>query len=280
MQCIHPYHLFDTGLKTETGKRRFVFDVTGAKSLSVPTLHRMGVFVSEPLDRFIEVPCGKCVACRQNRARNWSFRCLAELQCASKPSWFLTITYDDAHNPGVLSKRDLQLFNKRLRKEFGSFRFFACGSMAIRASPPLSQYLLRFGCSRSCPLCGKGERTLFVSPSVSSLWGKGFVVLGSVTPESVAYVAGYVSKKFETPDVFQLMSRKPGIGLGWFRDNYDGRGLASLPSGDGLSIRGSVPRSAFRIPFLSTMFRTWTSLASGGFPIRICLKPSGASIIF
>ena len=246
MQCLHPYHLFDTGLKTETGKRRFVFDVTGAKSLSVPTCHKMGVFVSEPLDRFIEVPCGKCVACRHNRARDWSFRCLAELQAVSKPSWFLTITYDDPHNPGVLSKRDLQLFNKRLRKEFGSFRFFACGEYGDKGHRP-HYHGIYFGLDVPdlVRYAGKGERTLFVSPSVSSLWGKGFVVLGSVTPESVAYVAGYVSKKFETPDVFQLMSRKPGIGLGWFRDHYHDRGLSSLPSGDGRSIRGSVPRSAF-----------------------------------
>ena len=127
MQCLHPYHLFDTGLKTETGKTRYIFDTTGSRSLSVSACHKNGVFVSEPLTSFIEVPCGKCVACRQNHARAWSFRCLAELQCTSKPSWFLTITYDDAHNPNVLSKRDLQLFNKRLRKAYGPFRFFACG---------------------------------------------------------------------------------------------------------------------------------------------------------
>ena len=84
-----------------------------------------------------------------------------------------------------------------------------------------------------------------VSDSLASLWGKGFVVVGSVTPSSVAYVAGYVSKKFETPGIFQLMSRKPGIGLGYFRSEVKGLGLVSLPSGDGRAIRGSVPRTAF-----------------------------------
>lgn len=246
VNCIHPYHLFDTGLKTENGKRRFVFDVTGSKSLSVSACHNAGVFVSEPLTDYIEVPCGKCVACRQAHARAWSFRCLAELQATSKPSWFLTITYDEAHNPLVLSKRDLQLFNKRLRKAFGPFRFFACGEYGERKSRP-HYHGIYFGLDIKDlkKYAGHGERTLFVSDKVSSLWGSGFVVIGSVTPESVAYVSGYVSKKFETPDVFQLMSRKPGIGLGWFRDNYQSRGFASLPSGDGRSIKGSVPRSAF-----------------------------------
>ena len=65
------------------------------------------------------------MACRQNRARSWSFRCLAELQGTT--ALFLTITYDDENNPGYLLKKDLQDFHKRLRKAFGPFRFYACG---------------------------------------------------------------------------------------------------------------------------------------------------------
>ena len=57
--------------------------------------------------------------------------------------------------------------------------------------------------------------------------------------------AGYVSKKFDTPGVFSLMSRRPGIGLPWFRENSEPGQFCVLPSGDGKVVRGSVPRSAF-----------------------------------
>ena len=56
----------------------------------------------------LQVPCGKCLACRIKKRQEWSMRCMHELDYWSRSS-FLTLTYSDTHLPdnGSLSKRHL-----------------------------------------------------------------------------------------------------------------------------------------------------------------------------
>ena len=81
------------------------------------------------------VPCGKCIACRKAKAREWTLRMLHELD-TSRDATFLTLTYDDdslhvSPNTGFASlcKRDLQLFFKRLRRALPGLplRYFSVG---------------------------------------------------------------------------------------------------------------------------------------------------------
>ena len=76
------------------------------------------------------VPCGKCIACLHNKRSDWQFR-LRQEHKASKSSMFVTLTYRRKFLPegGSLSKRDLQLFLKRLRKKDESvkIRYYAVG---------------------------------------------------------------------------------------------------------------------------------------------------------
>ena len=245
MKCLHPRRLFDTGLLTEKGKKAYIFDSTGTDVITPFQAMKAGYKVYHDLKDYIDIPCGVCVACRQNRARSWSFRCLAELQGTT--ALFLTITYDDDSNPGYLLKKDLQDFHKRLRKAFGSFRFYACGEYGDTTHRPHYHgiyYGLEMPTDSTC-LYENGDNSLYSSESLSKVWGKGFVVIGACTPSSIAYVSGYVSKKFETPGVFSLMSRRPGIGLEWFRLNAKPGEVVCLPSGEGGVIKGVIPRSAF-----------------------------------
>ena len=64
----------------------------------------------------LDVPCGRCEACRRNKAQEWSIRLLHELKYFDKAS-FITLTYDDDHLPKnrSLDKNDFQLFFKRFR---------------------------------------------------------------------------------------------------------------------------------------------------------------------
>ena len=57
----------------------------------------------------LEVPCGKCLACRITKRREWSLRMFHELHY-HKDSSFVTLTYDDCNIPhsGSLIKSDLQ----------------------------------------------------------------------------------------------------------------------------------------------------------------------------
>lgn len=124
-----------------------------------------GEEISHPVQVFykhVSIPCGQCLGCRIEYSKQWATRMLLENEY-SKESHFVTLTYDDAHVPRheyvdsdsgevfeslSLCKRDLQLFNKRLRKEFGQgIRFYACGeygSNTFRISSSLSLDLFQF----------------------------------------------------------------------------------------------------------------------------------------
>lgn len=88
------------------------------------------------------LPCGHCVGCRQDQAKEWSNRLLMESLYHAQ-SYFVTLTYDDNHahfvdyvNPrngqffpkdtkhqATLFKKDVQDFMKRLRQSYWSWRF-------------------------------------------------------------------------------------------------------------------------------------------------------------
>lgn len=171
----------------------------------------------------IMVPCGQCIACRLNYARDWSFRIMQE--SAKYPfNIFLTLTYDDEHllnNPTrSLIKRDVQLFLKRLRKALAprKVRFFASGEYGEKYQRP-HYHLIMFNVSQA---------DKFI---IERCWTYGFVYIGSVTFDSASYVAKYAVKKlngkkkafYEEKHIepeFGLMSRRPGIGQVYL-DNHE-----------------------------------------------------------
>lgn len=217
---------------------------------------RMGGYhAGEQGDR-IELPCGRCVGCRMDKSRSWSLRCMHEAQLYDA-SVFVTLDYAPEHLPSSLSLEyvDFQLFMKRLRRAVsgvsrgpnGDFpiRFFCAGEYGEKYKRPHYHALL-FNCWFKDSV--KLANGTFRSGLAERLWGKGHVVIGSVTPQSAAYCAGYtLSKKYgraapdfyedvvnlETGEVtsrrpeFCEMSRKPGIGAWWYE-----KFSADLFSGD------------------------------------------------
>ncbi|WNK12851.1 MAG: replication initiator protein [Microvirus sp.] len=182
----------------------------------------------------IKVPCGRCSGCRLEHSRQWAVRCMHEKRLHNA-SAFLTLTYNDDNIPSgnSLSKRDLQLFLKRTRKELGSgLRFFACGEYGETTARPHYHVLLlsnSFTDLTSHRLLN--ENKLYTSKTLAKLWPVGHHMIGDVTFESAAYVARYCMKKItgkkaEThyngrqPE-FITMSRKPGLGTGYFDKYYN-----------------------------------------------------------
>lgn len=121
---------------------------------------------------------------------------------------FVTLTYSEDHEPAdrSVSVRDLQLFCKRLRRRVGKFRYFAVGEYGDTTQRP-HYHLACFGASDAV--------------AVDESWGRGFTYTGDLTPQSVAYIAGYVTKKMTHADdprlegrapEFARMSLRPGIG--------------------------------------------------------------------
>lgn len=196
--------------------------------------------------RAFEVPCGRCIGCKLDRARAWSVRITHEAQLYDR-NWFATFTYADDRLPESrsLEYRDFQLFMKRLRKKVqgdrpgpeGNYplRFFCSGEYGGRTGRPHYHAILfntRFGDEVRMSNGRSSSRV------VEELWSHGSVVLDDVNQATAAYVAGYCLKKVygarardHYEDVVNLctgeltsrrpefvtMSRRPGIGAWWYQ---------------------------------------------------------------
>jgi len=192
----------------------------------------------------LELPCGKCSGCLQDRARSWSIRIGHEAQLFAC-NVFVTLDYAPEHlSSWSLVYRDFQGFMKRLRKRStgqdpgpnGKYpiRFFCAGEYGSKyRRPHFHAIIFNWQPPDRVRLHNKTSRSEFLE----DVWRNGNVVIGDVTPESAAYVAGYtVDKRYgraaedhyddvvdtATGEVlsrrpeFVCMSRRPGIGAWWY----------------------------------------------------------------
>lgn len=165
----------------------------------------------------IPVPCGKCPPCITRRVSGWSFRLMQEDKISIE-SYFITLTYDTANVPITrsgymeISKRDVQLFFKRLRKSHDSksenyrpIRYYAVGEYGGRTNRPHYHAIIF------------NAKLELIQPA----WNMGDVHYGTVSGASVGYTLKYMSKEHRIPmhknddrqPEFALMSK----GLG---ENY------------------------------------------------------------
>lgn len=162
---------------------------------------------------------------------------------------FVTLTYSDDHLPvdGSLSPEALQRFVKRLRFRvsvlrgdgggLAQLRYFAAGEYGDTLGRP-HYHLIVFG---FFPHDARKWRQVrghlsYRSSFLEEVWPFGHVEVGTVSPLSCGYVARYAMKKltgdaaleayvrahpltgqpFTVLPEFARMSRRPGIGAGWF----------------------------------------------------------------
>lgn len=175
----------------------------------------------------LRLPCGQCTGCRLDRSRQWAMRCMHERRMHDVAS-FVTLTYEKMPKDCSLNKRDLQLFNKRLREAVGKFRFYACGEYGERLGRPHYHSILfglDFADKKKWKKNGRGEQ-LYTSDVLERTWSHGFCSIGDVSFDSCAYVARYCMAKVlgdkaaahygkRIPE-FCLMSRRPGIGFAYY----------------------------------------------------------------
>lgn len=231
MACYHPLAAWYARTRGESGKRPITFR-----------------FSEGYKDRPLSVPCGTCLGCRLERAREWAVRCMHEAQLHDK-NCFLTLTYDEDHVPagGNLRPKDFVDFMKRLRFRYGpGIRFFQCGEYGERGGRPHHHCVL-FGhdfSDREFYRERNGVR-LDTSRELAELWPFGFSTVGAVTFDSAGYVARYTLKKAgktnkpvdgRVPE-FLTMSRRPGIGRGWI-DRY----IKDVYPSDELVVNGHVTK--------------------------------------
>lgn len=161
----------------------------------------------------LEVPCGKCLACRTKKRQEWSARMIHELS-VHKDAVFITLTYEgEQYEQGSLCKKDLQKFFKRLRKNVTpkKIRYFACGEYGDQTRRPHYHSII-FGLSL------RPEDKIVIQDS----WGLGNIHFGIAEPKSIAYTAQYIDKKLSginAYEEYEAQNREPvfrisSLGLG------------------------------------------------------------------
>lgn len=149
-------------------------------------------------------------------------------------SSFVTLTYNDDHVPlkdlgnnqvlQVLRRTDTQAFLKRLRDRIAphKIRLFGVGEYGDLTWRPHYHFILfnyppcDYPVLRPTKQCQCGPCS-----NIYNAWGKGYIFNGFATPESIQYVAQYVTKKMTQkgddrllgrPPEFPMYSLRPGIG--------------------------------------------------------------------
>lgn len=201
------------------------------------------------IDMPVEVPCGQCFGCRLENARQWAMRIMHEASLHEANS-FVTLTYADEHLPlcgglATLDRQAFPLFMKRLRKRTGMpIRYYHCGEYGKSTGRPHYHAIL-FGIDFISDrylwrISERGGHRIYRSPTLEGCWQLGQSDIGAVTFESASYVARYVMDKNKGNDdgfyeelnpetgefvylepPYATMSRRPGIGLGWFEKFKD-----------------------------------------------------------
>lgn len=254
MPCYQPLQMLDLDmLNPDTGKHVYKF-LGRAVTLQDPS--------NPDADKFLMVPCNRCIGCRLDYARQWSNRMLLEL-LDNPDALFITLTYDPEHVPYgkkgnmTVCVRDCQLFMKRLRKHFSDrkIRFFLASEYGPKGKRP-HYHGIFFGLKFSdfpdlkfYKLNNLGQPLYISNLLAKDIWQNGFCTIGAVSRDTCSYTARYMLKKVKGKDrlsyvelgidpEFTLMSRRPGIGMGYLDMHpditneisvFDGSEVVSFP---------------------------------------------------
>ena len=166
-----------------------------------------------------EIPCGKCLACKAEKRRDWGIRMCHEAQYHQK-NCFLTLTYEEDQLPEKINKRDLDLFIARLRKTH-KVRYFITGEYGELTKRPHYHAIIFGEDFRGGRYAYNISDGLWSNKQLERTWSHGNIAIADFTPATAMYTAGYVTKKIEDEDTFSIMSRRPPIGWQWARDHQE-----------------------------------------------------------
>lgn len=231
MNCIKPIIAYDTGRKTATGKTKYYLDLEG---LSEPTRQGYQLFIGQKkidairlppyvsfrngnyyLTKSIELPCGHCIGCTLDKAKEWATRIYLESKQHAL-YYFTTLTYNEQHYHEKRDfKRDLQLFMKRLRKNTGEeIRYFAQfehGEHTGRGHYHIILFFNKEPNDKYRFLKRNANHDYYSSEQIQKAWqmGNDVTVISREPNEAINYVSRYCLKK-TGEDGFHLQSQ--GIG--------------------------------------------------------------------
>ena len=182
----------------------------------------------------IRIPCGKCVGCRLDYAREWASRIVMESFDYPTNALFVTLTYNDDNLPcllkdsdkvyhgidlakrygdihgAVLYKKDTQDWLKRLRRtiEYNydechrmPIRYYLAGEYGSKGHRP-HYHVCLFGVPDDLQQEGRNKlgQPLYQSDLITETWGHGFTVIGELNATTASYTARYTLKKAQGQD--------------------------------------------------------------------------------
>lgn len=252
MCCYKPLHAFPVEVTSDgtTHYKIFGRDVFRIRETSHGFRPVSGLDVrSSDITNYVDIPCRKCIGCRLDYSRQWADRLMIELQ-RHESAWFVTLTYDDNHLPhainsstgefepyGTLSKRDCQLFLKRLRKAHAELypdlhlMYYLAGEYGDTTARPHYHAIIYDLQLNDLEIWTKRQGfTYFTSKWLKDRWQNGNVIVARVTWETCAYTARYIVKKQLGKSAkewyienglqpeFSLVSTKPAISKSYFEE--------------------------------------------------------------
>lgn len=160
----------------------------------------------------IELPCGYCILCREEQARQQAIRITHEASLWAENS-FLTLTYDSKHVPAhnSLDYSHLVKFWKKLRKEIGKLRYYAVGEYGDKTNRP-HYHACVFGHAFIADrvIVQTEPYLLWECPWLTKIWGMGRVTIGTLNFQTARYTASYVTKKLRAKQKYVRVDNETG----------------------------------------------------------------------
>lgn len=154
---------------------------------------------------WIDIPCGKCYGCLQKKCDEWVHRMQLEDKHSSTLTWFCTLTYDEENLP--LRGCDIataKTFTKALRDKYKGCKIYLISEYGPTTNRPHYHLVLFHTTSDQYEII----------KYLQKFWKYGNIKCELVTPNRMAYCAGYHFSVNEVPEGqnknFRLISK--GIG--------------------------------------------------------------------
>lgn len=175
---------------------------------------------------WLQVPCGHCAGCVTTQ--NYQRTMVLDRHFASYPfCYFVTLTYNEQYVPksdtglNIVSKRDVQLFIKRLRKlaNYEEIFYFCASEYGPTSLRPHYHLLFGFDSSELAENFPRFVSESWVTYVDGSPFSNGFVDVQSVVGGATQYVTSYIHSNSHLPvelrefPTFTLSSRFPQTGL-------------------------------------------------------------------
>lgn len=190
----------------------------------------------------MQLPCGHCILCREEQARQWAVRITHEAQ-QHENNAFVTLTYKNEFLPehNSLNYEHLRQWWRRVKRRHKgqTLRFYAVGEYGDKNDRP-HYHVCVFGTAfdQDRVILRREPTMLWTSPVLQADWPYGHTSAGALNFTTAQYTAGYMAKKLakkkqyvrideETGELVPLVqprsfsSRHPAIGATWLEKHGD-----------------------------------------------------------